>query len=142
MSDPTNGQSSSPAHIPAVVDDLDAVRSILQVQQEQQALAAEAEKARAVRAQMCAYLLDSGLAASKLPAPMQDHVRQQFTGRLFEPAELQTAIDSARKLVSDLTAQVVDARDKPGHDVESFPFSAHPGLRLWAPARRNERILF
>jgi hypothetical protein len=52
---------------------------------------------------MCSYLLDSGLAASKLPAAMQDHVRKQFTDRVFSPADLATAIDEARELMSSLT---------------------------------------
>lgn len=71
--------------------------------------AAEAEReatvrAQAAQAQMCRYLLDSGLAASKLPQAMQAHVRRQFQNRSFEPGELEAAIDEARKLVSDLTA--------------------------------------
>jgi hypothetical protein len=82
--------------------ELEAIRSLLQVQQEQARLAEEAEKAKALRVQMYAYLLDSGLAASKLPQAMQEHVRRQFAGRAFEPGELTGAIDDARKLVSDL----------------------------------------
>jgi hypothetical protein len=83
--------------------DVDAVRQLLAVQEERTQLEAEAEAARAVRLQMCQYLLDSGLAAAKLPAPMAEHVRSQFAGKLYEPAELTDAIDGARKLVSDLT---------------------------------------
>jgi hypothetical protein len=66
-----------------------------------------------VRAQMCSYMLDAGLAASRLPAPMQAHLRVQFAGpdgksvRVFEPGELQAAVDSARQLVSDLTASAI-----------------------------------
>ncbi len=52
---------------------------------------------------VCGYLLDTALAASRLPAPMQKHVRTRFTGRTFDPAELQQAISEARALVSDLT---------------------------------------
>ena len=83
--------------------DVEAVRQLLTVQEERQRLAVEADAARAVRLQMCAYLLDSGLAAARLPAAMAEHVRGRFTGRIFEPAELTGAIDDARKLVSDLT---------------------------------------
>jgi hypothetical protein len=83
--------------------DVDAVRQLLAVQEERTQLEAEAEAARSVRLQMCQYLLDSGLAAAKLPAPMAEHVRSQFAGKLYEPAELTDAIDGARKLVSDLT---------------------------------------
>jgi hypothetical protein len=52
---------------------------------------------------MCQYLLDTGLTASRLPAAMQDHVRGQFKDRVFEPAELNAAIDEARKLISELS---------------------------------------
>jgi hypothetical protein len=83
--------------------DVQAVRNLLAVQEERARLAEEAEAARAVRLQMCGYLLESGLAAARLPAAMTEHVRSQFAGKLFEPAELTTAIDQARKLVSDLT---------------------------------------
>lgn len=60
------------------------------------------EAAAGVQRQMCQYLLESGLAASKLPAPMQEHLRQQFQGRVFEPQELTAAIEAARELVSQL----------------------------------------
>ena len=83
--------------------DAEAVRQLLAVQEERAKLAQEAEAARGVRLQMCGYLLDSGLAAAKLPAAMAEHVRGEFAGRVFEPVELTEAIDSARKLVSDLT---------------------------------------
>ena len=83
--------------------DAEAVRSLLGHQEERAKLAAEAEAARSVRLQMCQYLLDSGINASKLPAPMGEHVRKQFEGKIFEPAELNAAINSARALVSELT---------------------------------------
>jgi len=83
--------------------DVQALRQLTDVQAERAQLAAEVEAARALRLQGCQYLLDSGLGASKLPGPMMEHVRTQFAGRVFEPAELTEAIDSARKLVSSLT---------------------------------------
>jgi hypothetical protein len=89
-------------------DDLEAARSLLAVQQEKDRLIAEAEAARAVRASMCGYLLESGLAAAKLPSAMTEHVRKQFAGKVFEAAELDNAIGSARELVGQLMAgQVV-----------------------------------
>lgn len=84
-------------------EDVSAVRKLLDVQKEQARLQQEAEAARAVRAEMCGYLLESGLAAAKLPAAMAAQVRKQFAGRVFEPAELSGAIEDARKLVSELT---------------------------------------
>jgi hypothetical protein len=89
--------------------DAEAVRQLLAVQEERSQLAQEAEAARAVRLQMCAHLLDSGLGAAKLPAAMSEHLRTQFAGKLFEPAELTDAIDQARKLVSDLTGSATVA---------------------------------
>ena len=102
---PTTGRGAvadSPLSV-QLQKDAEAVRSLLGHQEERQKLAAEAEAARAVRLQMCQYLLDFGLNASKLPAPMAEHVRKQFESKIFEPAELNAAIDSARALVSDLT---------------------------------------
>jgi len=60
------------------------------------------------QAQMSKYLLDLGLQAARLPAAAESFVRAQLEGKAFEPAELAGAIESALKLVSDLTAgQVV-----------------------------------
>ncbi len=92
---------------PADSSDADALRTLLGVQQEQARLAEEAEKSKAIRVQMCEYLLSSGLAASKLPAPAAEQVRRQFAGKVFEPGDLTAAINDARKLVSDLTAHLV-----------------------------------
>ena len=65
--------------------DLEAVRTLLNVQRQQEAITAEIEKTKAVRQQMCQYLLDSGLSSSKLPTPMQENLRKQFANRVFEP---------------------------------------------------------
>ena len=87
--------------------ELEALRGLLQVQQEKDALAQEAEKAKAIRVQMCEYLLTSGLAASRLPAPAAEQLRKQFAGRVFEPTQLNTAIDDSRALVSALTGALI-----------------------------------
>jgi len=87
--------------------DTAAIHQLLQVQQQQAALAAEAEKVHAVRAQMCEYMLTSGLGASKLPQAAMEQVRKQFAGKVFEPAELNAAIDDARALVTALTGGMV-----------------------------------
>ena len=85
-----------------------ALREILGAHQEQTQLAKEAAKAQALRVEMCGYLLDQGLAAAKLPAALAERVRGRFAGKVFEPAELSTAIEDGRKLVTELTAgQVV-----------------------------------
>jgi hypothetical protein len=71
------------------------------------AIAVEVEKSRKMRVDMCGYLLESALSASKLPSPSQAIVRKQFSGKTFETSELQAAIDDARSLVSELTAGLV-----------------------------------
>lgn len=98
---PAAGSSTAQAQMQK---DADALRVILNAQEQQTAMTAEVEKMRAIRLQACAHLLDTGLAASKLPAPSQAAVRKQFAGRVFDPPELTAAIDDARELVSQLTA--------------------------------------
>ncbi len=71
----------APPRPAAPAPELEAMRGLLQVQQEKDALALEAEKAKAIRVQMCEYLLTSGLAASRLPAPAAEQVRKQFAGQ-------------------------------------------------------------
>jgi len=88
-------------------DDLNAARSLLAVQQEKDKLTAEANAAREVRTSMCGYLLESGLAAAKLPQAMAEHVRKQFQGKVFDAQELDGAITSARSLVGELMAGAV-----------------------------------
>jgi hypothetical protein len=99
----TGKENSSPELLTQLQKDAEAVRSLLGYQEERTNLAAEADAAREVRLQMCQYLLESGISASKLPAPMAEHVRKQFESKIFEPTELNAAIDSARTLVSELT---------------------------------------
>ncbi len=82
--------------------DVDAMRTLLDLNQQE--LEAQAEEARKVRAQMCGYLLDSGLAACKLPAPVVNKIRKQFSGKVFEAEELTQAIDENRALLAELQA--------------------------------------
>ncbi len=56
---------------------------------------------------MYAVLLESTLAAARLPSVLGERVRRQFSRRAFEPAELQHAVQDARCLLSDLTAHQV-----------------------------------
>jgi hypothetical protein len=51
----------------------------------------------------CGYLLTSVLAASKLPELTQARLRKQFEGTVFQPAQLSSTIDEARKEISALT---------------------------------------
>lgn len=67
----------------------------------------DAVEAQKLRAQMCQYLLDSALAASGLPQVLRERIRQQFGGKVFENSELEQALESARQVVSELTASRV-----------------------------------
>lgn len=78
------------------------IKELQEAQAHQKQLVVEAEKTRQLRVQMCAYLLESGLNASQLPEPMKDSVRKQFENQVFTGAELNSAIDDARSLVSEL----------------------------------------
>ena len=73
--------------------------------------------------QMCAYLLETALAASRLPKPIQERLRKQFGGKVFAAPDLQVALEDSRALLSELTAPhtvagparitaVYDERDK------------------------------
>ncbi len=83
--------------------DVEAMRALLQMQ----SAAHEAEAAHALRVQMCGYLLDSGLAASRLPAAAQEPIRKRFAGTAFEAKDLTAAIDDQRALVAALTAGAI-----------------------------------
>jgi hypothetical protein len=84
-----------------------AMQALLSANQQQAELAKQAEEAHKVRVQMCAYLLDTGLTAARLPTPAADRIRNQFKDKVFEAAELQEAIEDSRQMISDLTANLV-----------------------------------
>lgn len=102
--------------------DKKAIDQLLNVQGKMAELEGEAEKARALRVQMCGQFLESALASAKLPAPVTERVRKQFAGKLFEAEELTSAIDDSRAMLSELTGasvvqgarihSVFDSRDK------------------------------
>jgi hypothetical protein len=86
-----------------ITEDTQAVEQLLNVQGHIQTLNDEADKARAMRVKMGEQFLESALTAAKLPAPVADRLRAQFTGKLFEAEDLTAAIDDSRKMVSELT---------------------------------------
>jgi hypothetical protein len=87
--------------------DRQAIESLRINQVEREKLAVEAEKAREIRKQMCGHLLESAIAASKLPTAAGNQVRGQFKDKVFELAELNQAIEDTRQLVADLTASAI-----------------------------------
>ncbi len=91
----------------------DAVRTLMA--EEIEAIQNASTQAKAAHAQLCADLLSSGLAVSKLPIPMQETIRKQFQGKTFAAQELTTAIEDARTLLSQITAsQVVQGPSRIG----------------------------
>jgi len=85
--------------------DQEAMRTLLNEQERQTKLDQALEQANETRVQMCGYLLESGLSASKLPAPIQDRIRKQFKDQIFTAQELQEVIQDSRQMLSELTAQ-------------------------------------
>jgi hypothetical protein len=83
--------------------DKKAVDALKSIQGHMNSLEQEADKARALRQQMCEQFLESAISASKLPQPAGERLRKQFTGRLFEADELTAAIEDTRAMVSELT---------------------------------------
>lgn len=54
---------------------------------------------------LCASLLESSLAAANLPAVLNSKLQKEFGGQVFEPAQLQQAIQQNRELVSQLSGR-------------------------------------
>jgi len=84
--------------------DQEAMRNLLGEHERQNKLDKALQEAHETRVQMCGYLLESGLSASKLPKPIQERIRGQFKDRVFEPFELQEAIDDSRNMYSELSS--------------------------------------
>ena len=105
------------------------------------------EEIRQARLGLSASLLESSLAGAHLPAALARRIRAQFSGRVFEAAELQTAIEDGRKLVSELTGGLVvqgpgrihgmfDTRDRLQAAVDDLlGAKREPGLENIQPAR-------
>jgi hypothetical protein len=108
--EPTN-QPSAPWHS----SELEAARSLLQANDQSERTAAELRQQQEFRRQMCALLLEQGVASSRLPQAAQDHIRAQFTEeingqkvtKVFQPSDLTNAIEEIRTLAGNLAAQGV-----------------------------------
>lgn len=87
-----------------ISDNEPAVRTLMDTSNQVSELSQDAAKTRSLRIEMCKHLLDSALGSAKLPQPVSERVRKQFTNRIFEPNELTEAIDDARDLISSLMA--------------------------------------
>lgn len=90
-----------------------AVHTLMNAQETVQQVQDEAKHMRTLRLQSCADILKTGLANSKLPAPIITRIEKRFTAQLakgnpFEPSELQAEIEEERATLAELTAgQVV-----------------------------------
>ena len=51
----------------------------------------------------CAAQLNATLSESKLPAPVQDNIRKQFSGRIFEASELDGVVMSTKDMLAKLS---------------------------------------
>jgi hypothetical protein len=80
-----------------------AMAAFLGEQERQSKLQEQIVSSDKLLAEQCKYLLNSALAASRLPEVTQARLRKSFEGKSFEPAALQTAIEDARAEVSALT---------------------------------------
>ena len=83
--------------------DQQAITQLVGAQEKFKEMEQEAQKVSELRMKMCTQFLESALTAASLPAPAQERLRKQFSGRAFEPAELQSAIEDTRALVSELS---------------------------------------
>ena len=105
---------SIPPHYPPAASgalpaeaELEAVRALLNTRRRARPAGAGGRGARALRAQMCGYLLDAGLAVQPAAGGGPGAVRKRFAGQAFEPPRLAAAIDDQRALVTALTAGAV-----------------------------------
>ncbi|MEA3326690.1 MAG: hypothetical protein U9R53_05200 [Chloroflexota bacterium] len=99
----TPQQESNPV-LEKLQKDKEAMRQLLGEHERQAKLDQALEDARQTRLQMCGYLLESGLSASKLPKPLQDRIRRQFKDKIFEASDLQKVIKDSREMLSELSA--------------------------------------
>lgn len=83
---------------------LAALQTLNGEQQRQARLQEQITASDKLLAEQCKYLLNSALTASRLPEVTQARLRKSFEGTVFQPAQLQTAIDEARTEISALTA--------------------------------------
>jgi hypothetical protein len=81
----------------------EAMAAFLGEQARQDKLQAQIAQSDKVLAEQCRYLLNTALGASRLPEVTQARLRKTFEGTVFEPLQLQAAIEEARLEVSALT---------------------------------------
>ena len=107
---PETNQPVTPWHN----SELEAARTILGSKQaENERAAQELKQQQEFRRQMCALLLEQGVAASRLPQAAQEYIRARFTEdvegqkrvKLFNPSDLTTAIEEVRTLAGSMASR-------------------------------------
>lgn len=78
----------------------EAMRAFLGEAERQAQLAEQIKQSDALLVQQAGFVLKSALDASRLPAVTQERIRKQYTGKTFDPAQLQETIDDARAEIS------------------------------------------
>jgi hypothetical protein len=111
MAEPTSNPPDPASQAPAVKEQETVALALQGAQEKIERIEQQGQAAKAVLLQMCAQLLVTGLASSKLPEPSQAIIRKHFqalldAGKTFEPTELQAAIDEKREELAALTASV------------------------------------
>lgn len=88
----------------ANMDENEDIKKPIENPEEIQALQAQLQEAKNMRNQMAQLTLESTLAAARLPKPVTDKIRKDFTGVEFTSEQLTKAIAENRQMLSDLTA--------------------------------------
>jgi hypothetical protein len=103
--DTTEDQAA--AQLAEIESNRQAAAQILDETERMNALEAQLAESNAVLVAQCEFLLNSGLAASRLPDVVQKRIRKAFTGRAFKANDLTLAITEAREELSVLSAGAI-----------------------------------
>ncbi len=69
----------------------------------------QARDSKKMELQMCRLLLESTLAAARLPIPLAERIRTRFMERAYDPSELTQAVEDGRTLAAELLGGAVVA---------------------------------
>jgi hypothetical protein len=101
--DTNNESATQRAALDQIEANKKAAADLLGESERMNALEAQLAESNAVLVAQCEFLLNSGLAASRLPEVVQKRIRKTFEGKAFRAPELQTAITEAREELAALT---------------------------------------
>jgi len=100
---PKPAGDTTPAE-PPVAESVQNAQAIVDAQLQAEQKAKETAMQDKVIKGMLSNLITSSLSVANLPGVTAERIRTQFADRLFEPEELQTAIEQAKEEVAQLTA--------------------------------------